>query len=152
MKQIIERSAKILNSKIKPGAAEEIALRSRLTPRIANRLLKRVRDYADVNGDGIIDIERTQAALKMLDIDHMGLDGADRRLLEAIINNYAGGPVGVETLAALIADERTTIEDYFEPYLMQVGLLERTPRGRKVTHKAYQHLGKKKATNQETLL
>jgi Holliday junction DNA helicase RuvB len=152
MKQIIERSAKILNSKIKPGAAEEIASRSRLTPRIANRLLKRVRDYADVNGDGIIDIERTQAALKMLDIDHMGLDGADRRLLEAIINNYAGGPVGVETLAALISDERTTIEDYFEPYLMQVGLLERTPRGRKVTPKAYQHLGKKKTTNQETLL
>jgi Holliday junction DNA helicase RuvB len=152
MKQIIERSAKILNSKIKPGAAEVIASRSRLTPRIANRLLKRVRDYADVNGDGIIDIERTQAALKMLDIDHMGLDGADRRLLEAIINNYAGGPVGVETLAALIADERTTIEDYFEPYLMQIGLLERTPRGRKVTQKAYEHLGKKKATNQETLL
>jgi Holliday junction DNA helicase RuvB len=152
MKQIIERSAKILNSKIKPGAAEEIALRSRLTPRIANRLLKRVRDYADVNGDGIIDVERTQAALEMLDIDHMGLDGADRRLLEAIINNYAGGPVGVETLAALIADERTTIEDYFEPYLMQIGLLERTPRGRKVTPKAYEHLGKKKATNQETLL
>jgi Holliday junction DNA helicase RuvB len=152
MKQIIERSAKILNSKIKPGAAEVIASRSRLTPRIANRLLKRVRDYADVNGDGIIDIERTQAALKMLDIDHMGLDGADRRLLEAIINNYAGGPVGVETLAALIADERTTIEDYFEPYLMQIGLLERTPRGRKVTPKAYEHLGKKKATNQETLL
>jgi Holliday junction DNA helicase RuvB len=152
MRQIIERSAKILNSKIKPGAAEVIASRSRLTPRIANRLLKRVRDYADVNGDGIIDIERTQAALKMLDIDHMGLDGADRRLLEAIINNYAGGPVGVETLAALIADERTTIEDYFEPYLMQIGLLERTPRGRKVTPKAYEHLGKKKATNQETLL
>jgi Holliday junction DNA helicase RuvB len=152
MRQIIERSAKILNSKIKPGAAEVIASRSRLTPRIANRLLKRVRDYADVNGDGIIDVERTQAALKMLDIDHMGLDGADRRLLEAIINNYAGGPVGVETLAALIADERTTIEDYFEPYLMQIGLLERTPRGRKVTPKAYEHLGKKKATNQETLL
>src|SRR5690606_10744304 len=126
MKQIIERSAKILDSQIKPGAADEIAARSRLTPRIANRLLKRVRDYADVNGDGIIDVNRTKSALELLDIDHIGLDRADRRLLEAIIDNYEGGPVGVETLAALIADERTTIEDYFEPYLMQIGLLERT--------------------------
>lgn len=152
MKQIIERSAKILDSQIKPGAAEEIASRSRLTPRIANRLLKRVRDYADVNGDGIIDKEHTSAALEMLDIDHMGLDRADRRMLEAIIDNYDGGPVGVETIAALIADERTTIEDYFEPYLMQIGLLERTPRGRKVTQKAYKHLGKNKSSNQPTLL
>ncbi|HSX47082.1 MAG TPA: Holliday junction branch migration DNA helicase RuvB [Patescibacteria group bacterium] len=143
MKKIIGRSAKILGSEIKPEAASLIAERSRLTPRIANRILKRVRDYADINGDGIIDAARATAALTMMDIDALGLDGADRRLLEAIIDNYHGGPVGVETLAALMADERSTIEDYFEPYLMQIGLLERTPRGRKVTHKAYRHLGKK---------
>jgi Holliday junction DNA helicase RuvB len=152
MKQIIERSANILNSKMKPGAAEEIATRSRLTPRIANRLLKRVRDYADVNGDGIIDTVYTKAALDLLDIDQLGLDGADRRLLTAIIDNYNGGPVGVETLAAMIADERSTIEDYFEPFLMQVGLLERTPRGRKATAKAYKHLGKQNTSNQSALL
>ncbi len=147
MKTIINRSAKILNSQIKPGAAELIAARSRLTPRIGNRLLKRVRDYADVNGDGIIDEVKTTAALKLLDIDDLGLDSADRRLLLAIIDNYDGGPVGVETLAALLADERVTIEDYFEPYLMQLGLLERTPRGRKATNKAYKHLNKTQTTN-----
>src|SRR6185312_9899974 len=106
----------------KPGATALIAERSRLTPRIGNRLLKRVRDYSDVNGDGIIDEPNTLAALKLLDIDELGLDSADRRLLNAIIENYKGGPVGVETLAALLADERITIEDYFEPYLMQLGL------------------------------
>lgn len=152
IEQIVQRSAKILGNQVKPGAAELISHRSRLTPRIANRLLKRVRDYADVNGDGIIDEVRTTEALKMLDIDELGLDKADRRLLEAIIENYKGGPVGVETLAALLADERSTIEDYFEPYLLQIGLLERTPRGRKVTHKAYSHLGKKPAKNQTELL
>lgn len=144
MQAIVKRSAKILGAQIKPQATELIAERSRLTPRIGNRLLKRVRDYADVNGDGIIDAVRTQKALDMLEIDKLGLDAADRRLLEAVIENYAGGPVGVETLAALLADERSTIEDYFEPYLMQLGLLERTPRGRKVTPKAYKHLGKSK--------
>ncbi len=152
IEQIVQRSAKILGSEVKAGAAELISHRSRLTPRIANRLLKRVRDYADVNGDGIIDEVRTTEALAMLDIDELGLDKADRRLLEAIIDNYKGGPVGVETLAALLADERSTIEDYFEPYLLQIGLLERTPRGRKVTHKAYNHLGKKPAKNQTELL
>lgn len=139
---IIERAADILNVRIDRPAANELAKRARLTPRIANRLLKRVRDYADVNGDGIIDTSLSYKALELLDVDELGLDNADRMLLLAIIENYSGGPVGVETLAALTAEERTTIEDFYEPYLMQLGLLERTPRGRKVTHKAYKHLGK----------
>lgn len=143
IQKIIERAATILKVKIDKKAAAELAKRSRLTPRIANRLLKRVRDYADVNGDGIIDESIGLKALKLLDIDEVGLDVADRMLLAAIIDNYNGGPVGVETLAALTAEERGTIEDFYEPYLMQIGLLERTPRGRKVTHKAYKHLGKK---------
>src|SRR4051812_11482796 len=142
IRQIIQRAAKILAVKIDKPAAGELAQRSRLTPRIANRLLKRVRDYADVNGDGIIDSSISTQALALLEVDDLGLDPADRRLLEAIIDNYNGGPVGVETLAALTAEERGTIEDFYEPYLMQIGLLERTPRGRKVTHKAYKHLGK----------
>jgi len=140
--QIIERAAGILNIAIKPQAAQRLAERSRLTPRIANRLLKRVRDYADVNGDGIIDLSTSTKALELLEIDELGLDPADRMLLTAIIDSYRGGPVGVETLAALTAEERTTIEDFIEPYLMQIGLLERTPRGRKVTYKTYRHLGK----------
>lgn len=140
---ILTRAARILGVKLEADAAKAIAGRSRLTPRIANRLLKRARDYADVNGDGIIDAPVAEASLKLLEIDELGLDHADRRLLSAIIENYGGGPVGVETLAALMADERSTIEDFFEPYLMQIGLLERTPRGRKVTAKAYGHLGKK---------
>jgi Holliday junction DNA helicase RuvB len=143
VQQIIERAANILEVKIDKPAAGELARRARLTPRIANRLLKRVRDYADVNGDGIIDQPLSHKALKMLDIDELGLDTSDRRLLSAIIDNYNGGPVGVETLAALTAEERSTIEDFYEPYLLQIGLLERTPRGRKVTHKTYRHLGKK---------
>jgi Holliday junction DNA helicase RuvB len=143
VQEIIERAAKILKVKIDKPAAAELAKRSRLTPRIANRLLKRVRDYADVNGDGIIDAELNYKALDMLDIDELGLDTADRALLTAIIENYDGGPVGVETLAALTAEERGTIEDFYEPYLMQIGLLERTPRGRKATPKTYKHLGKK---------
>lgn len=149
IQKIIERAARILNVEIDKKAAGELAKRARLTPRIANRLLKRVRDYADVNGDGIIDIRISYAALKLLDIDELGLDITDRRLLEAIIENYNGGPVGVETLAALTAEERSTIEDFYEPYLMQIGLLERTPRGRKATHKSYKHLGKKPAPNTE---
>jgi Holliday junction DNA helicase RuvB len=142
IQQIIERASGILGIKIDKTAALKLAERSRLTPRIANRLLKRVRDYADVNGDGIIDTKISTHALELLEIDELGLDPADRMLLTAIIDSYKGGPVGVETLAALTAEERTTIEDFIEPYLMQVGLLERTPRGRKVTHKAYKHLGK----------
>lgn len=140
---IIKRSANILGVKIDQQAAQELARRSRLTPRIANRLLKRVRDYADVNGDGIIDTPINLKALELLEIDELGLDPSDRRLLLAIIDNYKGGPVGLETLAALTADERSTIEDFNEPYLLQVGLLERTPRGRKTTPKAHHHLKRK---------
>jgi Holliday junction DNA helicase RuvB len=142
IQQIILRAAGILNVSIDAKAAQVLATRARLTPRIANRLLKRVRDYADVNGDGIIDSKISISALQLLEIDDLGLDPADRMLLTAIIENYNGGPVGVETLAALTAEERTTIEDFIEPYLMQIGLLERTPRGRKVTHKTYKHLGR----------
>jgi holliday junction DNA helicase RuvB len=142
MERILKRSAGILDVKIDTPAAHELAKRARLTPRIANRLLKRVRDYADVNGDGIIDTNISNQALELLEIDELGLDPADRMLLAAIIDNYNGGPVGVETLAALTAEERSTIEDFIEPYLMQIGMLERTPRGRKVTNKTYKHLGK----------
>jgi Holliday junction DNA helicase RuvB len=142
VQQIIERAAEILGVSIKPDAAAEIAKRARLTPRIANRLLKRVRDYAEVHGDGIINTDLAREALKLLEVDEAGLDPADRQLLLAIIENYRGGPVGVETLAAMTGDERATIEDVYEPYLMQIGFLERTSRGRKVTPKAYSHLGK----------
>jgi Holliday junction DNA helicase RuvB len=140
IQQIIQRTAGILNVQIDPIASAELATRARLTPRIANRLLKRVRDYAEVYGDGTIDAALNRQALQLLEIDGLGLDPSDRMLLMAIIENYNGGPVGVETLAALTAEERTTIEDFYEPYLMQIGLLERTPRGRKVTPKAYKHL------------
>ncbi|MDQ2973299.1 MAG: Holliday junction branch migration DNA helicase RuvB [bacterium] len=145
--QIVNRSAGLLGSQIKGDAAELLSHRSRLTPRIANRLLKRVRDYADVNGDGIIDTKITTDALGLLEIDELGLDPADRLLLSAIIDNHGGGPVGLNTLSAVLGDEMTTIEDFYEPYLMQIGLLERTPRGRKVTAKAYKHLGKDKSKN-----
>jgi Holliday junction DNA helicase RuvB len=141
IQQIIIRAASILEVKIDQAAAQVLAERARLTPRIANRLLKRVRDYADVNGDGIIDTKLSHQALDLLEVDKLGLDPADRMLLEKIIEHYDGGPVGIETLAALTAEERGTLEDFIEPYLMQIGLLERTPRGRKVTHKAYRHLG-----------
>lgn len=141
VRQIITRAAAILGVPIHDEAAASLATRARLTPRIANRLLKRVRDYADVNGDGIIDTVITGKALTLLEVDELGLDPADRGLLSAIIENYDGGPVGVETLAALTGDERSTIEDFYEPYLLQIGFIERTPRGRKVTPKAYRHLG-----------
>ncbi len=150
--KIIQRSAKILDIHIDPVAATELAHRARLTPRIANRLLRRVRDFADVNGDGIIDTVISERALQLLEIDALGLDPGDRMLLSAIIDNYQGGPVGVETLAALTAEERSTIEDFYEPYLMQIGLLERTPRGRKATPKAYTHLKKSQTSPQATLL
>ena len=154
MRQVIVRAAGILDIKINDDAALKLAERSRQTPRIANRLLKRVRDYADVNGDGIIDVQLVFKALELLEVDELGLDPADRMLLGAIIDSYDGGPVGVETLAALTAEERSTIEDFIEPYLMQIGLLERTPRGRKVTFKTYQHLGKRppKDVSQASLL
>jgi Holliday junction DNA helicase RuvB len=142
IQKIILRAANILGIGIDAEAASALAQRARLTPRIANRLLKRVRDYADVNGDGMIDGLIGTQALELLEIDNLGLDPADRLILATIIDNYNGGPVGVETLAALTSEERTTIEDFIEPYLLQIGLLERTPRGRKVTPKAYKHLGK----------
>ncbi len=139
--QVITRAAGILGIKIDRAAAEQLATRARLTPRIANRLLRRVRDYADVNGDGIVDTVAAEQALALLEIDELGLDPGDRMLLRAIIEHYGGGPVGVETLAAATAEERTTIEDFYEPYLLQIGLLQRTPRGRVATHKAHQHIG-----------
>ena len=142
IEQIIRRAAAILGVSIAPAAAALLAERARLTPRIANRLLKRVRDYADVNGDGIIDTRLADAALRLLEVDELGLDPADRMPLEKIIEHYDGGPVGIETLAALTAEERGTLEDFIEPYLMQIGLLERTPRGRRATPKAYRHLGR----------
>ncbi len=142
IRQIIERAAGILNSQIVPEAAVLLAERSRLTPRIANRLLKRVRDYADVNGDGIIDKSTTEQALNMLEVDELGLDPADRNMLKLMIENYDDRPVGLTTIAALTGDEASTIEDFYEPYLMQLGLLERTPRGRRATAKARKHLNK----------
>lgn len=141
--KIVSRSAKILESSMDAEAAELLSTRARLTPRIANRLLKRVRDYADVNGDGIIDSVTTKKALAMLEIDELGLDPADRQLLVSMIDNYGMNPVGLNTVAALTGDEATTIEDFYEPYLIQIGFIERTPRGRRVTAKAYRHLGRK---------
>lgn len=151
---IISRAAGIMNTQIHPESASLLSTRARLTPRIANRLLRRVRDYADVNGDGIIDTEITHAALGLLEIDSLGLDPADRHLLNRMIDNYGQNPVGLNTLAALTGDESTTIEDFYEPYLMQIGLLERTPRGRKATIKAYRHLDikPKKDDSQASLL
>ena len=142
IEQIISRTAGILNTKISPEATALLSTRSRLTPRIANRLFKRVRDYADVNGDGIIDEKIAKSALKMMEIDNLGLDPADRNMLELMLENYGDRPVGLATIAALTGDEPSTIEDYYEPYLLQLGLLERTPRGRLVTLKAKEHLKK----------
>jgi len=140
--QIITRAASILGSTIDDNSANELSTRARLTPRIANRLLKRVRDYADVNGDGIIDTVITRKALELLEIDELGLDPGDRNLLTHMIDNYGSEPVGLNTLAALTGDEATTIEDFYEPYLLQIGFIERTPRGRRATMKAYKHIGK----------
>ena len=139
--KIVKRSAGILGIKIDDEGAYEIASRSRGTPRIANRLLKRVRDFAQVLGDGIIHKEIADKALDKLEIDRLGLDNVDRMMLEAIIRSFKGGPVGLETLAALVGEEPVTIEDVYEPYLMQLGFLARTPRGRCATPAAYEHLG-----------
>lgn len=152
IKQIIKRSAKILKVKVDNKAAEILAHRARLTPRIANRLLKRVRDYADINGDGVINKQTAMAALELLEVDELGLDPSDRRFLEAIIEHYKGGPVGVDTMSAIIAEERGTIEDFYEPYLMQIGLLKRTPRGRQLTLRAWTHLGKKPTSKKQAEL
>ena len=138
---IIERSARLLSIPVQPAGVREIAARSRGTPRIANRLLRRVRDFAEVTGNGIITFDSADDALTRLEIDRTGLDAADRRLLASIINNYGGGPVGLETIAATVNEEPITIEDVYEPFLMQQGYLTRTPRGRCVTRKAYEHLG-----------
>lgn len=141
---IIKRSAAILNIAIEKNATEEIALRSRFTPRIANRLLKRVRDYAQVKGSGSVDGAITDSALSALGVDGHGLDDVDRKILRAIIEKFAGGPVGLNTIAASIAEEMETIEDVYEPFLMQKGFLHRTSRGRIATDLAYEHLGCKK--------
>lgn len=142
IEQIITRTAGILGTKIDAEAKRLLAERSRLTPRIANRLVKRVRDYADVNGDGIIDKNIANKSLKLMEIDELGLDPADRNMLELMVKNYGDRPVGLTTIAALTGDEATTIEDYYEPYLLQLGLIERTPRGRVVTEKGRQHIEK----------
>ena len=140
LQQIVTRSAGILGIDIEPEGALEVAMRSRGTPRIANRILKRVRDFAQVKGGGAITREMADLALSALEIDKLGLDMTDRRMLESIIYNFRGGPVGLETLAATIGEEAVTLEDVQEPYLMQIGFLTRTPRGRCVTKKAYDHL------------
>lgn len=142
IERIITRTASILGTGIDPAATKLLAERSRLTPRIANRLTKRVRDYADVNGDGFIDAKLATAALDLMEIDELGLDPADRNMLELMLENYGDRPVGLNTIAALTGDETATIEDYYEPYLLQLGLIERTPRGRAVTAKARRHLGR----------
>ena len=142
IEQIIARTANILNSEIEDDAVKLLATRSRRTPRIANRLVRRVRDYADVNGDGIINTDIAKSALDLMEIDELGLDPADRNLLRLMEENYGDRPVGLNTIAALTGDEATTIEDYNEPYLLQIGFIERTPRGRRVTAKAREHLKK----------
>lgn len=138
---IVSRASEILGVQIVGNAAEEIALRSRGTPRIANRLLKRVRDFAQVRGDGIITAPIANEALKMIQIDEAGLDQIDYKMLTAMIKNFRGGPVGLDTIAATIGEESQTIEDVYEPYLLQIGFLQRSPRGRIVTEQAYRHLG-----------
>lgn len=142
IEQIIKRTAGLLDTPIKDEAAKMLATRSRLTPRIANRITKRVRDFADVNGDGIIDVPVAKSALELMEIDSLGLDPADRNMLELMIDNYGNRPVGLTTIAALTGDEVSTIEDYYEPYLIQLGFIEKTPRGRVVTEKAKKHLEK----------
>lgn len=141
LEQIVRRSARILGVEVEPNAAAELARRSRGTPRIANRLLRRVRDYAEVRADGRATLEVTLQALEMLEIDQLGLEPLDRRLLETVIVNFKGGPVGLDTIATSLAEEPETIEDVLEPFLIQSGLLARTPRGRVATELAYRHLG-----------
>jgi Holliday junction DNA helicase RuvB len=141
LEKIIKRSAAILDVSVDDGGAEQIALRSRGTPRVANRLLRRVRDYADVKGEGKITGKQATRALDMMEVDSVGLDEVDRKILLTIIENFHGGPVGINTIAASIDEEKETIESIYEPFLMRIGFLERTTRGRKVTARAYEHLG-----------
>ncbi|MCM1148647.1 MAG: Holliday junction branch migration DNA helicase RuvB [Butyricicoccus sp.] len=149
LQRIVERSASILGIEIEPAGAVEIAKRSRGTPRIANRMLRRVRDFAQVNAGGVITQAVADEALTRLEVDQLGLDSVDRRMLRSIIDFYGGGPVGLETLAATINEEAVTLEDVYEPYLLQQGFLTRTPRGRCVTVKAYEHLGLEYAGQQQ---
>lgn len=153
LEKIISRSAKILNCEIKKEASFELAKRSRLTPRIANRVLRRVRDFAQVNGSAEINLEHVSGSLEMMEIDSLGLDKNDRRILEVIVKNFAGGPVGLSTLAAATGEEQDTITDLHEPFLIRQGLLERTPKGRTVTANGYKHLDISPPINfQKTLL
>ncbi|MFH0923923.1 MAG: Holliday junction branch migration DNA helicase RuvB [Candidatus Falkowbacteria bacterium] len=144
IENIVNRSARILKVEVGGSAASEIAKRSRRTPRVANRLLKRVRDYCEVKGDGRIEDDHCLSALKMLEVDELGLDWIDRKILEVIIDKFAGGPVGLNTIAAATGEDMATIEEVYEPYLMRLGFLDRSPRGRIVTDIAYKHLGRKK--------
>lgn len=151
MKDIVKRSARILDVKIDAGAADELAKRSRRTPRVANRLLKRARDWAQTRGTGTVDTKAAEASLTLEGVDSLGLDAVDRRLLETIIGKFKGGPVGLNTLGAATSEEAEAIEDVYEPYLIQLGFLERTPRGRKATEAAYTHLGKQLPAGQKLL-
>lgn len=155
LKKIVVRSADILGTRIEESGALEIARRSRGTPRIANRMLKRVRDFAEVKGDGTITAQIADEALSRMEVDHLGLDMIDRKMMMFIIENFGGGPVGLDTLAASIGEDATTIEDVYEPYLLQLGFLNRTPRGRMATAKAYEHFGVKHESvpsdNQQTI-
>jgi len=152
LRQILERSARLLGVKLDPTGAEEVARRSRGTPRIANRLLRRLRDFAEVEGDGTITRALADRALHKLEVDHLGLDPMDRKILATIIEKFGGGPVGVETIAAAVGEQRDTLEDVYEPYLLQQGLLQRTPRGRIATAPAFQHLGHAAPRGQGELL
>jgi Holliday junction DNA helicase RuvB len=151
IEKIIHRSAKLLNVSIEKDGAIEIARRSRGTPRVANRLLRRVRDYAQIRGDGVITNEIAIKALEMLNVDHAGLDEMDIKILLTMIENYKGGPVGLKTISVAVGEDAGTLEEIFEPYLIQQGFLERTAQGRKVTHKAYRHLGIKTGAGQMTI-
>jgi Holliday junction DNA helicase RuvB len=149
LRSIVQRAAGILQIAIDEAGAWEIARRARGTPRVANRLLKRVRDYAEVRADGVITGQVAKVALQLFEVDELGLDRVDRNLLLTIVEKFDGGPVGVDTLSAAINEEVGTIEDVYEPYLMQVGYLQRTPRGRVVTARAYRHLGLQPPTGTE---
>ncbi len=151
LKMIIHRSADLLGVKITGEGADELSLRARGTPRIANRLLKRVRDYAEVKADGVIDKKVAKSALSLFEVDAMGLDNLDRQILETIITKFDGGPVGIETIAAAVSDDKDTIEDVYEPFLIREGLLIKTPRGRKVTPLAFKHLNIKNPQEQSEL-
>lgn len=151
IEKIVSRSSGILGMDIAPAAATEIAARARRTPRIANRLLKRARDYAEVQGDGVLNEELCRKAFAIMEIDELGLDWVDRQILETIIDKFNGGPVGLNTIAASTGEEMETVEDVYEPYLMQLGFIDRSPRGRIATDRAYEHLGRKRP-NQKKLV